>query len=355
MLTLYRRRDLDMGAEQIIDSKRAEEVKERLHAAQDYLKNVVSPDLKLRPLLEGCKLKHANCAFWATLGECENNPGYMTLNCAPVCQSCDQLSIETRCPIDLEKMPNTWKPGDVNEFFTNLTTMEEYAQYEPRVLSRPSLLPGDTEETVDYLFGGSWAVLLENFLSDEEAERLIELGAAEGYKRSADVGKAKFDGTYDTHIGSGRTSHNSWCQNSCYEDTIAQRIIQKITDVTNVPEENSEYLQMLRYDVGEYYQTHHDYIKYQAERQSGVRIMTVYMYLNDVEEGGGTSFPHLGITVQPKRGHALLWPSVLDEDPHKKDVRTEHTALPVIKGVKYGANAWVHQRDFKTPNKSGCN
>jgi hypothetical protein len=28
--------------------------------------------------------------------------------------------------------------------------------------------------------------------------------------------------------------------------------------------------------------------------------------------------------------------------------------LPVIKGVKYGANAWIHMRDFKTPNKKGC-
>jgi prolyl 4-hydroxylase len=279
----------------------------------------------------------------------------MTLNCAPVCQSCEQLSIETRCPIDLEKMPNTWKPGDVNEFFTNLTTMEKYTKYEPRVLSRPSLLSSDTEETVDYLVGGPWAVLLENFLSDEEAERLIELGAEEGYKRSADVGKAKFDGTHESQIGSGRTSYNSWCNGKCYNDTIAQNVMQRITEVTNIPEENSENLQMLRYEVGEYYQTHHDYIPYQKERPSGVRIMTVYMYLNDVEEGGGTSFPRLGITVQPKRGQALLWPSVLDEDPHEQDERTKHTALPVIKGVKYGANAWIHQRDFKTSNKNGCN
>lgn len=111
---------------------------------------------------------------------------------------------------------------------------------------------------------------------------------------------------------------------------------------------------MLRYEVGEYYQTHHDYIPYQLERQAGVRIMTVYMYLNDVEEGGGTQFPKLDLTVQPKRGQALLWPSVLDQDPHEKDDRTLHQALPVIKGVKYGANAWIHQRDFKTANKNGC-
>jgi prolyl 4-hydroxylase len=126
-------------------------------------------------------------------------------------------------------------------------------------------------------------------------------------------------------------------------------VIDRITDLTNIPEVNSEWLQMLRYEEGEYYRSHHDYIEHQIDRQEGVRILTVYLYLNDLdeEEGGGTQFTNLGgLTVQPKHGRALLWPSVLDEDPHMKDRRTMHQALPVTKGsgaVKYGANAWIHQ------------
>ena len=42
------------------------------------------------------------------------------------------------------------------------------------------------------------------------------------------------------------------------------------------------------------------------------------------------------MTVTPKRGRAVLWPSVYDEEPNTKDPRTVHTALKVIKGVKYG-------------------
>jgi len=38
----------------------------------------------------------------------------------------------------------------------------------------------------------------------------------------------------------------------------------------------------------------------------------------------------------------------------KQDTRTEHQALPVKAGTKYGANAWYHQRDFKTPHSLGC-
>jgi prolyl 4-hydroxylase len=78
------------------------------------------------------------------------------------------------------------------------------------------------------------------------------------------------------------------------------------------------------------------------------------LYLNDVEAGGATDFPHLGITVAPKRGRVLIWPSVLNEDPDTKDPRTDHQALPVEKGIKFGANAWLHQRDFKTPYSKTC-
>jgi prolyl 4-hydroxylase len=65
-------------------------------------------------------------------------------------------------------------------------------------------------------------------------------------------------------------------------------------------------------------------------------MLTLFLYLNDVEEGGETNFPKVDVTVQPKKGSALLWPSVLDEDPEKKDFRTDHEALPVLKGIKYG-------------------
>jgi len=41
----------------------------------------------------------------------------------------------------------------------------------------------------------------------------------------------------------------------------------------------------------------------------------------------------------PKQGRALLWPSVLNSDPHEVDPRTTHQALPVGKdSLKFGAN-----------------
>ena len=195
---------------------------------------------------------------------------------------------------------------------------------------------------------------LDKFVTDDEADRLIELGAEEGYKRSSDVGKVKFDGSFEENFNDGRTSLNAWCQHACYNDTAAKQVISRIEEITHIPETNSEYLHLLKYDVGQYYRRHHDFIDFGNDRQPGVRLLTVFLYLNDVEAGGGTNFPILNITVMPKRGRVLIWPSVLDSQPNRKDRRTDHQALPVEKGIKYGANAWLHQRDFKTPNRIGC-
>ena len=66
-----------------------------------------------------------------------------------------------------------------------------------------------------------------------------------------------------------------------------------------------------------------------------------FVYFNDVEEGGGTEFNVLNITVQPKRGRLLLWPNVLDARPTVLDRRTDHEARPVRAGQKHAANSWV--------------
>jgi len=37
--------------------------------------------------------------------------------------------------------------------------------------------------------------------------------------------------------------------------------------------------------------------------------MVVFLYLNDVEEGGETYFPQLDVSITPKRGRALMFPA----------------------------------------------
>jgi prolyl 4-hydroxylase len=195
---------------------------------------------------------------------------------------------------------------------------------------------------------------LDDFLSPAECERLIQLGHDIGYARSEELGGQKFDGLSVPLVSKERTSTLAWCIGDCFEDPVSLAVLERIEELTGIPDVNSEYLQLLRYEETQQYKTHHDFIPVHLDRSSGVRILTVFLYLTDVEKGGGTNFPLLDLTVQPKQGRVLIWPSVLDSVPDQKDPRTSHQALPVEAGIKYSANSWIHARDFKAPYNSNC-
>jgi prolyl 4-hydroxylase len=145
------------------------------------------------------------------------------------------------------------------------------------------------------------------------------------------------------------------CSGECILDHVAQAVSKRMEEITGIPIANFERFQLLRYEIGQSFKLHHDYIDYHQERQPGPRTLTILLYLNTVEEGGGTNFPNLNnMTVLPKRGRALIWPAVLDENPNVKDPRTDHQALPIEKGVKFAATICPHQRNFKEPHARGC-
>jgi prolyl 4-hydroxylase len=244
----------DMGVPQTLESKETygmgvEEVAPRIESSRKYLKTVDLPtDLK-----ELCRNENELCTIWALVGECDKNPTYMKKSCAPACQSCDYLFIESRCPLDPDA-PDAWGPGDLDEMFRRLSSEPYLSEYDVQVLSSP-----DSTEA-------PWVLTMDNVVSEVEAKALIELGAVEGYKRSSDVGKLRADGTHEKSVNSGRTSTNAWCQHDCYVDDTAQIVVHRLSNITGIEEPNSEFLQLLKYEPGQFYQVHHDYIGYHIKR-----------------------------------------------------------------------------------------
>ncbi len=86
----------------------------------------------------------------------------------------------------------------------------------------------------------------------------------------------------------------------------------------------------------------------------GTRVFTFFMYLSTPDAGGGTKFNDLGITVPAVRGNAVMWPSVADADPMRDEPRTNHEALPVEAGLKFGANIWVHNHEYAAAAAKNC-
>ena len=197
-----------------------------------------------------------------------------------------------------------------------------------------------------------WVILIDDFLSDEECERLIEHGEAQGYKQSTEYGdESNIDGSVPFVETKSRSSTNTWCTSEdCKNDPIVKGVIDRMTKMTDIPSDNYESLQLVRYEEGQFYEQHHDLSVIHENYQYGPRILTFFFYLNDVESGGETEFKSLNFTATPKKGTALVWPSVTD-DLTKLEDWTWHAALPVKKGKKYGANTWVHIRDYQnTPS-----
>jgi prolyl 4-hydroxylase len=328
-------------------------IRDRIDQARIYMNDVVGVNKTFDKVRDICKNLSEFCAIYAVNGQCDHlNP--MQLQCAPVCQSCEQMDVDIRCKMDPDAVDALY-PGDLDRLYESITTNPDFDKYGLKVLSRPSYAPGDTSETTDYQLG-PWIVVFENALTDEEADRFIELGSDVGYAQSVTnvVGKKEKDGTPTQLVDTRRTSTNAWCLFGCAEDPTVRRVMNRIATITGIAETNFEHIQLLKYEKDQFYKTHNDYADEQKAHQPGARILTFYVYLSDVDESGGTHFPKLNLTVEPKKGRAVLWPSVLNDDPNNQESRTDHEALAVARGVKYGFNTWIHQRDFKSAFERGC-
>jgi len=198
----------------------------------------------------------------------------------------------------------------------------------------------------------------ERFLSPAEVERLLDV--CDNQFRPSVHDSAESEGARaQQQIRTSSQCHyqpRAGCSDPrCRRDPVLQRIFERIADVTGAPLNNLGATQIVRYHAGEYYSTHHDQTHFmEPPLPEGARVLTFFMYLNDVpsDAGGATRFPDLDdLRVRPRTGKALLWPSVTDGDANATELFTFHEAMPVTSGVKFAANVWVHQFDYVTPRE----
>lgn len=335
----------DFGTPQLIPEHNVQSVREVILESIQYMQRVEA-DAKYDSVRRECRNNNEQCSQWALGSGCDDNPRYMKLECAPACQSCDYvLEAKKKCAPDPDGK-DAIEAGGMDALFEKMVRSADDSNWQPTVLSRPA--KNDCGEDVTNPCDariGPWVITLENFITPEEISILLKWGSDMGYERSQ----------AGDQIIEARTSSHAWCTGECYRDPTIESIRRRIAFATGVPEENYEALQLLEYAPGGYYRPHLDFIEKHTEQSHGPRLLTFFMYFNEVEEGGGTRFPKLdNLTVEPRLGRVLVWPSVLDEDLYREDQRTWHEALPVFRGEKYAANAWIHTRDFQTPFDHGC-
>ena len=185
--------------------------------------------------------------------------------------------------------------------------------------------------------------VVDNFLSNDECDAFIK--ASEGKLQPSTVISP------DKHIQhESRTSDNCWIEHDANE--IVHEVSKRFSILVQMPIRNAEQYQLVYYKKGAQYKPHFDSFDYETDdgkknwEPGGQRMVTVLGYLNDVEEGGETGFPELGINVPPKKGDAVVFHNTLPNDAvtHPKiNPRSLHGGMPVIKGEKWMVNLWFRE------------
>jgi len=126
---------------------------------------------------------------------------------------------------------------------------------------------------------------------------------------------------------------------------LISRIEQRIAALLNWPVENGEALQILRYEVGQEYKPHYDYVDPAQPgsgpflARGGQRVASLVMYLNTPKDGGATNFPNIGLEVAAIKGNAVFFSY---DRPHPS-TKTLHGGMPVRAGEKWVATKWLRE------------
>ena len=182
---------------------------------------------------------------------------------------------------------------------------------------------------------------VKGYLSDPMCDWLIRLG--QPHLRRADV--------YDDHDGLRHDTardNDSAVLDMELADTVVGFVRSRIAALAGVPIAALEPTQVLRYEVGQQFGVHVDFLDVSKPGQArdvaehGQRGMTVLVYLSEDYEGGETAFPDLGLSFKGRKGDALMFWNL--KESGEPDWRTRHIGTGPTRGVKWLLSQWIRSR-----------
>lgn len=193
--------------------------------------------------------------------------------------------------------------------------------------------------------------IVDHFLTDSECAAMITMAEKQGLEL----------GTFIPYGQNKSLVVNDKSRMTAFENganRLIARVEARIEEITKFPISCGERMKIVCYGRGAYVTPHHDFTR---NRNSIVRdrIAQVLIYLNDVEKGGETIFPNIGIKVVPKKGRALFWCNVLGLNfPDRMEIQPKipsrlerdryslHGSEPVARGRKWIACKFLHPKPF---------
>ncbi|XP_057542090.1 probable prolyl 4-hydroxylase 9 [Amaranthus tricolor] len=203
----------------------------------------------------------------------------------------------------------------------------------------------------------SWrprAVYFPNFATVEQCESIINMAKVQ--LRPSRLALRKGETMQNTQ--GVRTSSGMFISADEDKTGILDFIDEKISRATMIPREHGEAYNVLRYEIGQKYNSHYDaFNPSEYGPQKSQRVASFLLYLSNVEEGGETMFPYendnldynydfkecIGLKVKPRRGDGLLFYSLFVNGTI--DPTSLHGSCPVSKGEKWVATKWIRDQE----------
>lgn len=170
----------------------------------------------------------------------------------------------------------------------------------------------------------------KNFLSSEECKFIIKycqdkLQDSGVFLHNETIidNKSRTSKTYFTNIN---------------DNEIIKHIKNRIIKFLNIDSNKIEELQITKYNKGDYYKLHHDYIKEFINK----RKYSVIIYLNTLEhdDGGATFFPFYKQRIIPEEGTLIYFDNVFDDN--SDNFLTLHESQDIKKNKdKYIITVWT--------------
>lgn len=260
--------------------------------------------------------------------------------CLSTCGQCPLVETARKCTSLPEEMDERMldEHMDWHSFFHNITSPEMQSKHEhlrgARVLN--SLTP--------------WVAEFPFYLTESEADELIGLAAIEGYRDEEE---------YPNHV---RDVNVTNCDSiRCMKQPFVSELYRRASELIGLHPNNFESMEFVDYSPGQHYRWHADEYSWKhpvrdhAAVIAGPRLLTMFYYLSDVEEGGETAFAGPDSTgqtkrlaVTPKKGKAILWAN-MQEDWRFSEPAAVHSAIKVRKGRKLAGTIWIHASGFRVP------
>jgi predicted 2-oxoglutarate/Fe(II)-dependent dioxygenase YbiX len=181
-------------------------------------------------------------------------------------------------------------------------------------------------------------IIKENVIPQENIEEIMLLTNNTKDISNATIINDKEEGGSETNLETRNTLwyHITDEMNKKFEQAVAQCFREYVIPKYNCEFKSYEPVQFLGYPVGGHYKGHNDGESFNLETRQWEKIMdrdvSFLFYLNDQYGGGELEFYDLGLTIKPKKGMMIAFPSYKD---------FAHKVHPVTWGHRYTLVSWV--------------